>query len=53
MLKKIILKLIKKSVLDSEFHSREGLDRIFVNIENEEISLSRNVIRSNIGVAVD
>lgn len=53
MFKKVILELIKKSVLNSELHSRERLVGVLIDIIDVEISLSGDMIRSNIGETVD
>lgn len=53
MFKKVILELIEKSVLNSELHSRERLVGVFVDIVNVEISLSGDMVRSNISETVD
>lgn len=53
MFKKVILELIEKSVLNSELHSRERLVGVLIDIINVEISLSGDMIRSNIGETVD
>lgn len=53
MFKKVILELIEKSVLNSELHSRERLVGVLIDIIDVEISLSGDMIRSNIGETVD
>lgn len=53
MFKKVILELIEKSVLNSELHSRERLVGVLIDIINVEISLSGDMIRSNIGETID
>lgn len=53
MFKKVILELIEKSVLNSELHSRERLVGVLIDIIDVEISLSGDMIGSNISETVD
>lgn len=53
MFKKVVLELIEKSVLNSKLHSRERLVGILIDIIDVEISLSGDMIRSNISETVD